>query len=537
MIDNSFFGEWVHALVSASPTVALSLGIALTIFGSCFMSVGSVVMKTGIHQESERLQEDISVPLSSRVWWLGLLTYSFGAFLHILGLAFAPASVLAPLNSLGLVANAVAAVVFLNEVLSWVEVLCTVGAIIGVTLCAVSSFLPHDESFVVDGVDSWTDPPYLVYVAACGAGLLSLLILVNRGEARVAEEQWEASFKRHIEMGHIELAELAAMTEEEPEDHRMGLLKGLYPKTTEQSSAMPTGSTVQSLYPGYVGVLYGIVAGIVGAQCVLQLKEFSAFLKVSVDEGSVWFGAQPYLAALFGGASIVLQMHFLNLGLARGDATLVIPTYYVSWTVLGTIGGFVKFHEVLGFTGTQIGLFLIGLILTLVCVALMASGEVERVQIDVEKTTRPGIPDKVMEAPLTLGVPLAVGLGVVPMGRLAGRFRTLPHSAQPGLRRIRSLSSLADVIKHPAAPYPWTVTEGFRLIPTEEEDAEPHVRLAQSPQERVCAVPQPRQKRKYKSVDDIVFEDSAEHASTPPYNSNFLASYHGQQSNATAGVC
>lgn len=33
------------------------------------------------------------------------------------------------------------------------------------------------------------------------------------------------------------------------------------------------------------------------------------------------------------------QIHFLNLGLARGDATLVVPTYYVSWTFFGTLGG------------------------------------------------------------------------------------------------------------------------------------------------------------------------------------------------------
>lgn len=32
-------------------------------------------------------------------------------------------------------------------------------------------------------------------------------------------------------------------------------------------------------------------------------------------------------------------MHFLNSGLARGDATLVVPAYYVSWTIFGTFGG------------------------------------------------------------------------------------------------------------------------------------------------------------------------------------------------------
>lgn len=33
------------------------------------------------------------------------------------------------------------------------------------------------------------------------------------------------------------------------------------------------------------------------------------------------------------------QIHFLNLGLARGDATTIVPTYYVVWTFFGTLGG------------------------------------------------------------------------------------------------------------------------------------------------------------------------------------------------------
>lgn len=48
-------------------------------------------------------------------------------------------------------------------------------------------------------------------------------------------------------------------------------------------------------------------------------------------------------------------MHFLNLGLARGDATVVIPAYYVSWTVFGTLGGTKKDHGVGITTAPHIG--------------------------------------------------------------------------------------------------------------------------------------------------------------------------------------
>lgn len=37
---------------------------------------------------------------------------------------------------------------------------------------------------------------------------------------------------------------------------------------------------MNSIYPPYIGLFYSIVSGIVGAQCVLQLKEICAFFKV-----------------------------------------------------------------------------------------------------------------------------------------------------------------------------------------------------------------------------------------------------------------
>lgn len=456
---------WLESLITASPATALAIGIGLTVAGSGLMAIGSVVMKIGIHEESKRLRRDISVPLSSQLWWLGVMTYSVGAFLHIIGLAFAPASILAPLNSLGLVANAAAAVMFLHETLSYTEIVCTLGAVVGVSLCAVSSFLPHDESCVVSGVDSWTDPLYLVYISVCGAALLVLLILINNSEARAADAQWEEAFRRHLEAGHIELTELGAVG-------GVGLGSASYsPYGVRENDTVSKDQQHQGVgnhglgtkaalqfvdaYPGHIGVFYSIVAGIVGAQCVLQLKECSAFLKLAVDNPNVWWQLQPYLSGIFGIVSIVLQMHFLNMALARGDATLVIPSYYVFWTIFGTLGGFLKFHEIFGFSFLQLSLFFLGFLFTLISVALMASMDIERVQYNVERTAtlRSGTyEEQALETPLSLGVPLAVGLGIIPVGKLAGRLRTLSTGPKHLIRRTQSLTEFR--FRHPSEGFP-----------------------------------------------------------------------------------
>lgn len=63
--------EWLEALTLASPTAALAIGVGLTIIGSSFMAVGSVLVKIGIHEESDRLQMDVQLPVTSYSWWLG----------------------------------------------------------------------------------------------------------------------------------------------------------------------------------------------------------------------------------------------------------------------------------------------------------------------------------------------------------------------------------------------------------------------------------------------------------------------------------
>lgn len=42
----------------------------------------------------------------------------------------------------------------------------------------------------------------------------------------------------------------------------------------------PSSYSIQPLYPSYIGIIYGILAGIIGSQCVLELKELSAIVKV-----------------------------------------------------------------------------------------------------------------------------------------------------------------------------------------------------------------------------------------------------------------
>ncbi|KFG50204.1 DUF803 domain-containing protein [Toxoplasma gondii p89] len=131
--------------------------------------------------------------------------------------------------------------------------------------------------------------------------------------------------------------------------------------------------------------------------------------------------------------AVFLKIHFLNLGLARGEATLVVPTYYVSWTFFGTLGGFAKFHEIQGFSVGAIILFGLGFGLTILCIAILAVQEMTVLRRYVDERV-PDLPEAELDLPtqelqeqqLAKQVTLAMGLFPFSMlGRTASWLRTL----------------------------------------------------------------------------------------------------------------
>eukprot|EP00914_Ancora_sagittata_P002998 GHVO01006219.1.p1 GENE.GHVO01006219.1~~GHVO01006219.1.p1 ORF type:complete len:519 (-),score=74.90 GHVO01006219.1:150-1706(-) len=439
-------------------TVPLIIGIALTVLGSCLMATGNVCMKIGIHKESLKLAaEDTSLSpwaLAQPVWLFGMAQYVLGASIHIGALALAPASVLAPMNSLGLIANAVVAATILGESFGIKESLGTAGTVLGVCFCALSVFLPHDTTQATNGINSWRDIWYIAYMGISGVLVIIALIVVHSEESRVNEESWDRAFSRHIAGGHIEMA--VPNSEEKPS--QLADIRGIEDIRVVEDRIKP---------PPRIGLLYGFLAGAIGAQCVLEVKEFAACIDLARGGSKeIWNSPQPYLSLLGLGASALLQIHFLNFGLGRAEATLVIPTYYVCWTIFGTLGGFAKFHECMGFTTAQIVVYSFGLSLTLACVGILAIREISNIKAEIEKDDVET--QFLTQSTLRKRVPLSVGYGMMmALGRLGGRVveERSPKfglSSTMLLRRTKSMNEMEvgdETRDHPAA-FAWTLGGG-----------------------------------------------------------------------------
>ncbi|KAH0488782.1 MAG: hypothetical protein KVP17_000952 [Porospora cf. gigantea B] len=86
--------------------VSTLVGIVLTVVGASIMAAGSVFTKKGIEQHAMSTGKLRMYPVSSPTWAVSQAAYLLGVLVHFSALAFAPASVLAPTNSVGLVVNA-----------------------------------------------------------------------------------------------------------------------------------------------------------------------------------------------------------------------------------------------------------------------------------------------------------------------------------------------------------------------------------------------------------------------------------------------
>ncbi|KYK69812.1 DUF803 domain-containing protein, partial [Toxoplasma gondii TgCatPRC2] len=478
----------IEEFLNVSGGMSLFIGILLTLVGSVLMAGGSTMMKVGIHLESERAK-NTSILMCEPMWLGGFGAYTLGALMHVVALAFAPASVLAPMNSIGLIANAITAATVLKEPFGFQEFLFTGGTALGVTLCACATLLPHDE-FVNMGSDaamfsekdvglySWRDPWYLAYLACCVVPGFGTLIYVNSEESAQLEEQERymmASPRTNLK--RIELARLSASQASsgaggvEGNVGSLGVNNSEYSAQTAQKSKIfrniqggnddsrcalldDEDSTQQQalgrktvVYSRCIGLCYGFLAGLTGAQCVLELKELAACFHAGMDDPTIWHHPQPYLVVVFLVASVWTQIHFLNLGLARGEATLVVPTYYVSWTFFGTLGGFAKFHEIQGFSVGAIILFALGFGLTILCIAILAVQEMTVLRRYVDERV-PDLPEAELDLPtqelqeqqLAKQVTLAMGLFPFSMlGRTVGRKRFRPLYQR--FRRTRSTAS------------------------------------------------------------------------------------------------
>ncbi|SCM23337.1 inner membrane complex protein, putative [Plasmodium chabaudi adami] len=433
----------IHKNFEMDNTVSLVFGIILTVIGSIFMAIANSLMKLGL-SDSKKKKSMLTNYSCDTKWYIGFIVYCFGSFLHIIALGFAPASTLAPVNSFGLIANAIVANIYLNEKLGKLEMTSTLGIFFGISICACASFLCDNKINIdfnpIDIIDSWKNPWYIFYIFVATFLSFFTLIYLNHQENKIITENEEIyTTKRYVELTSYD--EKNGSNEED----KNNINSPISNKSLNET---------EHVYPKSIGLAYGFLAGLIGSQCVLEIKEIVAFLHIGITNKHIYRTPLPHLCFIFLVISIYLQIHFLNLGLTRGDATLVVPTYYVFWTFFGTLGGLVKFNEIENFNFNSILLFVIGFVITVLFISILAVQEIAFLRKYVDKE----VPDIALEnldvnaqvlQNKKLSKQVILNMGLFPMsllGTTVGRKKFRPLYER--FRRTRSILSDTHIGDH-----------------------------------------------------------------------------------------
>lgn len=274
----------------------LPVGIVLGVIGSIGINVGQNLQSSGIQALSPELRPK---PWKSRKWLVGMAAFISFSLMNFAALAFAPALILTPLESIQFVTN-----VAYNRVINRAHVSARMYLGVGLAVlgtCFAVVFGPPDSTgcnSVAQLESNWTKAGWWVYVA------LSLLIA---GAAYAAHRVWSARIRRGV-----------------PVKRAAVLLPIAY-----------------SLHASLTG----------GAQMIVQSKVFSEMLfMLFADHGTVcaifssWL---LYVTTVLVVTCGIIWMWRLTQCLGMYDPLLILPLMVGCYIVFGSIAGGIFFGEVL----------------------------------------------------------------------------------------------------------------------------------------------------------------------------------------------
>jgi hypothetical protein len=120
-------------------------------------------------------------------------------------------------------------------------------------------------------------------------------------------------------------------------------------------------------------VCYAGMSGIFGSCSVIMAASTMQLIKTTFRGQNEFIRYQPYLIIVAMVAFIMMQTHFLALGLKYFDSLFIVPVFQCFFIIFSIFGGAIYFRELDDFTGPQWTLFLLAVGITLSGIMLMSS--------------------------------------------------------------------------------------------------------------------------------------------------------------------
>ncbi|XP_062841978.1 NIPA-like protein 2 [Trichomycterus rosablanca] len=265
------------------------LGILIAICGNLLISIS---LNTQKYTHIQQSQESTKSYYKNHLWWCGILLMGIGELGNFAAYGFAPASLIAPLGCVSVIASAVISVVFLKETLRASDVLGGALALTGTFLLV--NFAPHSAPHVTANMVercliSWQFLAYFFFEVVLFCILLYLYKCVNL---------------KHVVIVMLLVALLASVTV-----ISVKAVSGMIIETIR-------GSQLQLMYP-----IFYIMFFIMIVSCAFQIKFLNEAMKLFdameiVPINYVFFTASAVVAGIlfyeeFYGLSIIYILLFV----------------------------------------------------------------------------------------------------------------------------------------------------------------------------------------------------------------------------------
>lgn len=306
------------------------LGICLCLFGAVCNNLGNNIQSLGLEKriaaEAQALaavvsgctvQKELGLNLT---WVVGTVIYVLGAFLLFGSFALAPASILAPLESVQFVTNIIFGRVVLKRRVPCLMVVGTVLTVAG-TVLAVTSGSHSAQTFTIeDLLDHWRAPGWIAFVVMLAMMTICCLLAYR-----------------------------------------------VYDRKKAEGKPLPGHWLVSP-------ICYAAFSAAIGTQSVVHVKCLSELLELwtTTTEGvDIWVHWYTYVTILAWLSMILTWIYLLNKAIAFYDPLFMLPLMQANFIFFAVLSGGVFFQEFDEFKPIQWVLFFSGVGVMLVGISMI----------------------------------------------------------------------------------------------------------------------------------------------------------------------
>ncbi|KAJ3211828.1 NIPA-like protein 3 [Entophlyctis luteolus] len=358
------------------------------------------------------------------VWVLGLIIYTFANFLNFAALQFAPQSLIAPLGSISLVVNAVAAPWINKEKMFLKDILGGILIVGGSSMTVAFAGVNNTDYNLCILLKLFQNPATIVFLTATAALLVFFFVYISVVEKNVERrsmpvstteiedaivavglENEDSEFRQVGEFitagpspndpvptiisANATAGQAGAVTELSNDPikphnavrrfiyriipvrvlNRITLLFGRIKLIPRLRTPIPATSRRVKIF---LPLAYAALGGLMGTLTTLFAKSTIHLLTNSFLGTNQFTNFNAWIIAGITVFTALGQVYWINAGLERYDALLQIPVFFVVWTVFDVVGGGIYFDEFSGFTARQYALFIFAIAVIFAGVGVLA---------------------------------------------------------------------------------------------------------------------------------------------------------------------